>query len=436
MLRLTTTTRALEIVLAGAVTTNQLSFLASWSDSSTAGYLGGATPGLTNSGTAVTMVAAPAAGAVRDVDCVDVVNLDTAAATVTIRYNDNGTLYSLFKATLAVGDQLTYTHGQGWKVLDTSGSIKAGSGGTGDMILAAEQTVTGAKTFNATKLLLRNVADTFSGLFTNTITAARTWTLPDYDATLATLAGTETLSNKTLTAPSSTGTLTHTGDVLLSGSGKRITGDFSNATVVNRMMFQTSTADGNTSVAAIPNGTATTATLSAYNNSDPTNASRIDLTALSTELRLASTYAGTGTYLPLNTYVGGFKNTEQPIAGGLRVTAAAGLGYGTGAGGTVTQATSKSTAVTLNKPCGQITTNNAALAAGATVSFSFNNSLIAESDALSLSLYGGTGTGGNKYRLNHDVSVGSAVIYITNTTAGSLSEPLYIWFNLHKGVTA
>ncbi|NBS24587.1 MAG: hypothetical protein EBS78_11605 [Altererythrobacter sp.] len=38
-----------------------------------------------------------------------------------------------------------------------------------------------------------------------------------------------------------------------------------------------------------------------------------------------------------------------------------GIGYGTGAGGTVTQATSKSTGVTLDKVCGEITMNNATL---------------------------------------------------------------------------
>jgi hypothetical protein len=42
-----------------------------------------------------------------------------------------------------------------------------------------------------------------------------------------------------------------------------------------------------------------------------------------------------------------------------------GLGYSTGAGGAITQGTSKSTAVTLHKVCGSITMHNAALAAGA-----------------------------------------------------------------------
>lgn len=59
--------------------------------------------------------------------------------------------------------------------------------GIGDMILASVQTVTGAKTFNDGKLLMRNVADTFSSWFTNTNTAARTYTLPDKDGTVAML---------------------------------------------------------------------------------------------------------------------------------------------------------------------------------------------------------------------------------------------------------
>lgn len=46
------------------------------------------------------------------------------------------------------------------------------------------------------------------------------------------------------------------------------------------------------------------------------------------------------------------------------VDASGGIGYQAGSGGAVMQATSKGTSVTLNKPSGQITMNNAALAAG------------------------------------------------------------------------
>ena len=61
----------------------------------------------------------------------------------------------------------------------------SGGGGSGDMILASVQTVTGAKTFNDSTLLFANVAGTFSSKFTNTNTAARTYTLPDAAGTIA-----------------------------------------------------------------------------------------------------------------------------------------------------------------------------------------------------------------------------------------------------------
>ncbi|MCP4984840.1 MAG: hypothetical protein GY928_01885 [Colwellia sp.] len=67
---------------------------------------------------------------------------------------------------------------------DGTFSVPAGGGG-GDMFLANVQTVTGAKTFEDATLLMRNVADTFSSQFTNTNTAARTYTLQDDDGTVA-----------------------------------------------------------------------------------------------------------------------------------------------------------------------------------------------------------------------------------------------------------
>lgn len=51
---------------------------------------------------------------------------------------------------------------------------------------------------------LRNVANTFSGLFTNTNTADRTYTLQDSSDTLVGRATTDTLTNKTLTSPTLT----------------------------------------------------------------------------------------------------------------------------------------------------------------------------------------------------------------------------------------
>lgn len=112
-----------------------------------------------------------------------------------------------------------------------------------------------------------------------------------------------------------------------------------------------------------------------------------------------------------------------------------GIGYQAGRGGTVTQATSKSTAVTLNKPSGRITLNGAALGAGATASFTLNNTSITESDTLIVTLSGVMGTMIN-YNLWGYVTNGSAIIAIKNISAGSLSDAPTINFAVLKGATS
>ena len=112
-----------------------------------------------------------------------------------------------------------------------------------------------------------------------------------------------------------------------------------------------------------------------------------------------------------------------------------GLGYGTGAGGTVTQATSKSTGVTLNKVCGQITMNGAALAAGASVSFTLTNSTIAATDTVNLNI--GSAASADSYNVMVTaVAAGSCRIQVQNFSAGSLSEALVLNFAVIKAVTS
>jgi hypothetical protein len=112
----------------------------------------------------------------------------------------------------------------------------------------------------------------------------------------------------------------------------------------------------------------------------------------------------------------------------------AGVGYATGAGGTVTQATDKTTGVTLSKVSGQITLNAAALAADTAVSFTLTNTAIAATDILAMNHVSG-GTSG-AYTMNAQCAAGSAVITVRNVTAGSLSEAIAIGFVLVKGVTS
>lgn len=120
--------------------------------------------------------------------------------------------------------------------------------------------------------------------------------------------------------------------------------------------------------------------------------------------------------------------------GALRSPSPLGLGYATGAGGTVTQATNKATGVTLNTACGEITMNAAALAASTTVSFTLTNSSIAAGDVLVLNHASG-GTAGS-YLLNAQCGAGSASINVRNITAGSLSQAIVIRFVLVKAVTS
>jgi hypothetical protein len=109
-------------------------------------------------------------------------------------------------------------------------------------------------------------------------------------------------------------------------------------------------------------------------------------------------------------------------------------GYITGEGGTVTQATSKATAVTLSKKCGQITMHNASLAADTTVSFTLTNTTIVATDLLVLNHVSG-GTAGS-YLLNAQAGAGSASINVRNVTAGALAEAIVIGFAVIKAVTA
>ncbi len=116
------------------------------------------------------------------------------------------------------------------------------------------------------------------------------------------------------------------------------------------------------------------------------------------------------------------------------VTGAGGIGYATGSGGTVVQATSKATGVTLDKLSGQITLNAAALAADTSVSFTLTDSQIALGDRLILNHVSG-GTFG-AYMLDGRSAAGSATISVRNLTAASLSEAIVIGFAVIKAVTA
>ena len=125
----------------------------------------------------------------------------------------------------------------------------------------------------------------------------------------------------------------------------------------------------------------------------------------------------------------GVAYSDQDISGADVLLSSGQLGYTAAAQGTVTQATSKSTAVTLNKSAGQITMNAAALAANTAVSFTLNNSLISANDVVITNISAG-GTSGAYTTYVSSMTTGSAVITLRNMTAGSLSEAVVVNYAL------
>lgn len=116
------------------------------------------------------------------------------------------------------------------------------------------------------------------------------------------------------------------------------------------------------------------------------------------------------------------------------VTVLGSLGYitGAGTGGTVTQATSKSTGVTLNKITGSITMNNAALAGGAAVAFTLTNSTITSPDLLLLNITSGATTLTYSAHVEN-LAAGSARIVLRNYSATSQSEAVVLSYAVIKG---
>lgn len=146
---------------------------------------------------------------------------------------------------------------------------------------------------------------------------------------------------------------------------------------------------------------------------------------LESDLLAAVTTSGSQTISGLKTFSDGF----------VSISATQGIGYATGAGGTVTQLTSKGTAVTLNKPSGQITMNGAALAAGTRATFTLNNSLISSIDTLLIN-FGAGSYAIQSYNVWSYCWNGTAIIVLGNISAGSLSEQVVLSYELIKGANS
>jgi len=144
------------------------------------------------------------------------------------------------------------------------------------------------------------------------------------------------------------------------------------------------------------------------------------------------TFAATGTYqFRFFTADGGTTITMFDLNRPLLGSPGAAVGYSTGTGGTVTQSTNKSTGVTLNKRCGQITMNNASLSAAAEVSFTLTNSYIASTDVVYVCIASGATAGAYNVQVDA-VGSGSCRISVGNMSSGSLGEAIVLNFVVIK----
>lgn len=125
------------------------------------------------------------------------------------------------------------------------------------------------------------------------------------------------------------------------------------------------------------------------------------------------------------------------VAGSIKSSAGAsavgsGVGYATGAGGAVTQITSRTTGVTINALCGAITLVSNAGPNGTAFSFTVTNSAVAASDVIVVSQKSGT----DLYNTQAVTAVAAGSFKLTLNAAGTTTEQPVFNFAIIKAVTA
>lgn len=115
------------------------------------------------------------------------------------------------------------------------------------------------------------------------------------------------------------------GNLAFGTTGQKVTGDLSNATHANRVLFQSSTTNGATALGVLPNGSGTIGQIFFYGGSDPDNAGHLTLRSTGV---IDTNKVGGGTSPTLTLRAGGNTGLSiDPTAGAVTVAGSIGF-YG------------------------------------------------------------------------------------------------------------
>jgi hypothetical protein len=114
-MKLTTTNDKLQVVLGGAVTTNQLQCLCSYRIFTSSAVSDGKVAINTNNTTDVDIAGAPSSGEVYDIVNINIYNKDTVSATVTVKLDVSGTETIVYKGIVGIGDVISWSAEGGWR---------------------------------------------------------------------------------------------------------------------------------------------------------------------------------------------------------------------------------------------------------------------------------------------------------------------------------
>lgn len=103
-------------------------------------------------------------------------------------------------------------------------------------------------------------------------------------------------------------------NITIATLGKTFAGDFSNATLLSRNMFQDKTVNASSRLGVKPNGTSLVAQVIAYNNSDPTNANQAQISASSTSCTVGGNVNGGGALIIFDVTNGASSGIRLDIA--------------------------------------------------------------------------------------------------------------------------